>query len=160
MLQLLCITGGFYSVFFKKNRTEQEIFSGRLDMPWLIEVETEFVLLRRQAPQAGLSGEKIRVRFVARRREGLGEKGRVMEFSHLRRLLEQEVGQLAEKPLSETDMFQDKPPTLEHLGRFIFRKMDVMLERHGARSEKVELELPGQGRVIYREDSSDRGKGA
>ncbi len=125
---------------------------------FLTEVEREFRAVRAQVPPGGFEGkpEVFRVRLTAQQDREVAPGNRGIEFGLLEQVLERVLGELEGKRLAELEVFDRKPPSLENLAQFIYRKAEILLERGGGKVDEVGIE-PSEGRrVRYRKTTSER----
>ena len=76
--------------------------------------------------------------------------GKALEFSLLEKLLKRVLNDLDGEHLADLEMFQQAPPSLEVLARFLFKKTEILLEHHGVRSVELTVEDSGGHLVAYR----------
>jgi 6-pyruvoyl-tetrahydropterin synthase len=125
---------------------------------FLIEVEREFRAVRAQVPPGGFEGksEVFRVRLTAQQDREMAPGNRGVEFGLLEQVLERVLGELEGKRLAELEVFDRKPPSLENLAQFIYRKAEILLERGGGKVDEVGVESSKGRRVRYRKTLSER----
>lgn len=97
-----------------------------------------------------LHGHNWEVEIRARGEE-LGSLGLVISFSDLKALLREVLSELDHRYLNELPAFAAENPTAENLARYIFRRLQALLDERfgGVRMAGVQVwETPGQG-VLY-----------
>jgi len=77
-------------------------------------------------------------------------EGKAAEFTVLEHVLQRATSNIDGRWLGSLDIFDKRTPSVENLARFIFKKVEILMEHLGARPQEVILELPRERQVIYR----------
>lgn len=108
---------------------------------FLTEVEREFRAACSEARPDGSKAvpEVFRIRLTARQDGGMAPGSREIEFDLLDQVLQRVLGELEGKRLADLEVFDRRPPSLENLAQFIYRKAEILLERGGGKVDEVRV---------------------
>lgn len=81
----------------------------------------------------------------------LDDRGILVDFRELRRLLAQVLSEFDHKDLNRLDVFKEQSPTSEYLARLIFERLSAMLNTGSRRVSKVTVQETPDTRAVYSE---------